>query len=130
MPNMDFEVYEGTTFRDLCKEIVLRSSSKKDQLDTLFSEVRRLIANANDAQVFLPRIKEFLDTGVKNDEQLIKLIAVIQRLQSSQIEATGGDTTGLSDEEKDQLLKIASKTSINQIKKDLDAIMVPPTLAQ
>ena len=127
MANLDFEVYDGKSFRDLCKEVVDRSQSKKDQLDTLFSEVRRLIQNANDAQVFLPRIKEFLDTGVKNDEQLIKLIAVLQRLQSSQIEATGGDTTGLSDDEKDQLIKMASKDSINQIKKDLDAIILPTT---
>jgi hypothetical protein len=111
----------------LCKEVVDRSQSKKDQLDTLFSEVRRLIQNANDAQVFLPRIKEFLDTGVKNDEQLIKLIAVLQRLQSSQIEATGGDTTGLSDEEKEQLIKMSAKDGINQIKKELDSIIMPPS---
>jgi hypothetical protein len=125
MANMDFEIYDGKTFKDLCKEVVDRSESKKNQLDTLFSEVRRLIVNSNDAQVFLPRIKEFLDTGVKNDEQLVKLISVIQRLQSSQIESNGGDTTGLSDEDKDQLIKIASKNSINKIKQDLDSILLP-----
>lgn len=125
MSNLDFDIYDGKSFRDLCKEVVERSTAKKNQLDTLFTEIRKLIQNVNDAQVFLPRIKEFLDTGVKNDEQLIKLIAVLQRLQSSQIEATGGDSTGLSDEEKEQLIKVASVNSITQIKKDLDSIILP-----
>ena len=127
MPNLDFEVYDGKTFRDLCKEIVDRSQNKKDMLDTLVSDVRTLIKNANDAQVFLPRIKEFLDTGIKNDEQIVKLVAVVQRLQSTQIEATGGDTTGLSDDEKEQLMKAAAKDNIKDIKKEVDSIVVPPT---
>lgn len=129
MANMDFEIYDGKSFRELCKDVVERSNSKRDQLDTLFSEVRRLIQNANDAQVFLPRIKEFLDTGIKNDEQLIKLAAVVQRLQAAQIEATGGDTTGLSEEEKDQLMlaATASKEQVIKIKKDLDSILLPPS---
>lgn len=126
MANLDFEVYEGKTFRDLCKEIVDRSQSKKDQLDTLISDVRTLIKNANDAQVFLPRIKEFLDVGIKNDEQIVKLAAVVQRLQSTQIEATGGDSTGLSDEEKEELIKNAAKDKMVEIKKEVDATVVPP----
>ena len=127
MPNLDFEVYEGKSFRDLCKEVVDRSQSKKDQLDTLCTDVRSLIKNANDAQVFLPRIKEFLDTGIKNDEQIVKLIAVVQRLQSTQIEATGGDTTGLSEEEKAQLMQNAAKDRIAEIKKEIDSVIVPTT---
>lgn len=127
MANLDFEVYEGKTFRDLCKEVVDRSQSKKDQLDTLISDVRTLIKNANDAQVFLPRIKEFLDVGIKNDEQIVKLASVVQRLQSTQIEASGGDPTGLSDEEKEELIKNAAKDKIAEIKKEVDSTVVPPT---
>jgi len=123
--NLDFEVADGKSFRDLCKDILDRSTSKKDQLDTLFSEVRSLIKNANDAQVFLPRIKELLDVGIKNDEQLVKLASVVQRLQSTQIEATGGDTTGLSDEEKEQLLQSATTAKLTEIKKELDSVVVP-----
>lgn len=118
--NMDFEVYEGKTFKDLCKDVVSRSESKKDQLDTLISSVRTLIKNANDAQVFLPRIKEFLDVGIKNDEQIVKLASVVQRLQSTQIEATGGDTMGLTDEEKEELIRNSAKENIIEIKKEID----------
>lgn len=127
MTNLDFEVCDGKTFRDLCKEVLDRSSSKKDQLDTLISDVRTLIKNANDAQVFLPRIKEFLDVGIKNDEQIVKLAAVVQRLQSTQIEAIGGDSTGLSDDEKEELIKNATKDKIAEIKKEVDSTIAPAT---
>lgn len=128
MANLDFEVCDGKSFRDLCKEVIDRSSSKKDQLDTLISDVRTLIKNANDAQVFLPRIKEFLDVGIKNDEQIVKLAAVVQRLQSTQIETTGGDGGGLSDEEKEELIKNAAKDKITEIKKEIDTSISSSTL--
>ena len=116
----NFEIYDGVTFQDLCKDVCTRSTSKKDQLDTLVSDVKSLIKNANDAQVFLPRIKELLEVGVKNDEQIIKLVAVVQRLQSTQIEATGGDGLGLSDEEKEQLMQTIAKDKLKEIKREVD----------
>ena len=119
--NIDFEVSDGTTFRNLCKEIIDRSTSKRDQLDTLFSDIRGHIKNINDAQVFLPRIKELLDVGVKNDEQLIKLAAVVQRLQSTQLDSSGGVSGTLTDEEKDQLIQVISKEKITEIKKEVES---------
>lgn len=123
MANNDFEIYDGKSFQDLCRDIVSRSQNKKDQLDTLISDIRTQIKQPNDIQVFMPRIKELLEVGIKNDEQLVKLAAVMQRIQSSQIEATGGDTTGLSDEEKEQLMnaKLRDIEKLTEIKKEVDA---------
>ena len=120
--NFDFEIFDGKSFKDLCKDVVDRSQSKKDQLDTLISDLRALIKQPNDAQVFIPRIKELLEVGVKNDEQIIKLAAVIQRIQSAQIEATGGEGTGLTEEEKEQLMqaKIRELEALKDIKKEVE----------
>ena len=122
MPDLNFEVYDGKTFRELCKEICDRSLNKKNMLDTLITDVRTMIKGPNEAQVFLPRIKEFLEVGVKNDEQIIKLAAVLQRLQSTQLEASGGDTAGLSDEEKEQLMEVRAKQveALKEIKEVID----------
>ena len=120
MGDLNFEIYSGKSFQDICKDIVDRSESKKNQLDLLFTDVRSYIKNINDAQVFLPRIKELIETGVKNDEQLVKLAAVIQRLQSTQLEASGGDTGGMSDEEKEQLLVNTTREKLKEIQSEVD----------
>ena len=105
MANLDFEVYDGKSFKDLCKDVIDRSVSKKDQLDTLVSDIRNLIKSPADAQAFIPRIKELLEVGVKNDEQIIKMASVVQRLQSTQLEASGGEYGGISEEDKEQLME-------------------------
>ena len=128
MPNLDFDIYDGKSFKDLCKDIVERSVSKKDSLDTLISDIRSLIKQPNDVQVFMPRIKELLEVGVKNDEQLIKLGAVVQRLYSTQIETTGGDVVGLSEEDKEQLLqaRIREIDNLKNIKKEVEMSISTP----
>jgi len=128
MPNLDFDIYDGKSFKDLCKDIVERSVSKKDSLDTLISDIRSLIKQPNDVQVFMPRIKELLEVGVKNDEQLIKLGAVVQRLYSTQIETTGGDVVGLSEEDKEQLLqaRIREIDNLKNIKKEIEMPISTP----
>ncbi len=121
--NFDFEVYDGKSFKDLCKEVVDRSRSKKDQLDTLMTEVRGHIKDANTVLTFMPRIKELLEVGIKNDEQIVKLCAVIQRIQAAQIEATGGDNTGLTEAEKEQLMQaqLRELEALKDIKKETES---------
>jgi len=125
MADLDFEVYGGKTFKDLCREVVERSQNKKDQLDTLVGDLRALIKGPNDIGQFMPRIKELLEVGVKNDEQLIKLAAVVQRIASAQIEATGGEGAGLTEAEKEQLVKnqMAALDALKTIKKETDEIV-------
>jgi hypothetical protein len=125
MANLDFEVCDGKTFRDLCKDVLDRSQSKKDQLDTLFSDCRGHIKNVNDAAVFLPRLKELLEVGIKNDEQNIKLIAILQKLQSTQLETSGGEDGILSDADKEQLLQNVAKEQLKDIKKTVDSNDIP-----
>lgn len=108
---MDFEVCDGKTFRDLCRDILTRADSKKNQVDMLYSDLRKYIKDAPSALNFVPQLKALIETGIKNDEQLVKLAAILQRLQSTQIEATGGEGSGLSEEDKAQLLKEVDELS-------------------
>jgi hypothetical protein len=120
--DIDFEIFAGTTFKDLCKDVVERSQGKKDQVDTLIGDMRTLIKGPNDVAQYMPRIKELLEVGVKNDEQLIKLAAVVQRIHSTQIEATGGEGSGLTEEDKERLLKnhlAEAEDTLKGIKKEI-----------
>ena len=102
----DIEIYKNKKFSDLCKDIVKNSENNRDQLDILISDLRSLIKTANDALMIVPLIKEYLDVQVKNDEQLVKLAAVIQRILSKQTVGADGEMTGfLTEDEKRQLMK-------------------------
>lgn len=103
--DLNFEIYKGKNFSGLCKDIVKNSENKKDQIDLLISELRSLIKTVNDAVVVVPLIKDYYDVGVKNDEQLVKLAAVIQRLVAKGESSGEGNNMILSDEDRKQLME-------------------------
>ena len=78
--DFNFEVFEGKTFSDLLKEIHKNSSDKKQQIELLISEVTSFMTDADTAVQIVPLIAQYLEVGVKNDEQLVKLAVVVQRL--------------------------------------------------
>jgi acetate kinase len=80
---MSFEFYNGKSLASLCKDIVSNSQSKRDQLDIMIAEIREKINTVNDATVLAPIVKSMLDTSVKNDELLVKLAAIGQRIVST-----------------------------------------------
>jgi hypothetical protein len=112
----EFEIYKGKSFSALCKEIVVNQNEKKDQLDILISELRSLIKGVNDAIVIVPLIRDYLDVGVKNDEQLVKLAAIIQRIISKNSEDSSAGVNGFSitDEERKQLMEEVEKLQSSQ----------------
>ena len=52
----------------------------------------------------LTLIKDYLEISVKNDDALVKLAAVVQRLVSASMKESEDGEFGLSDEERRQLL--------------------------
>jgi predicted nucleotide-binding protein (sugar kinase/HSP70/actin superfamily) len=104
--DFDIEIFKGKKFSDLMKDIYSNSSKKDRQINMLIGELRPLIKNIGDATVIVPLIKEYLEVGVKNDEHLVKLAAVVQRLVSTnnRVQAETGNSWMLSEEEKKQLL--------------------------
>ena len=96
------ELFKGTSFADLMSDVYHNSKKKDRQINVLISELRPLIKNIGDATVIVPLIKEYLEIGVKNDEQLIKMATIIQRVMNNNGTAENG--FGISEEEKAQLL--------------------------
>ena len=99
----DLEIYKGKKFSGLIKDVVSNSEQKRAQIELLIDELRQMIKTPNDAMVIVPLIKEYLDVGVKNDEQLVKLAAVVQRILTNQGQ---GENTGigLTEDEKKSLM--------------------------
>ena len=115
-----FEIFKGTNFSDLMKDIYHNSKKKDRQINTLIHELQPLIKNIGDATIIVPLIKEYLDVSVKNDEHLVKLAAVVQRLVGSANNTTDGEY-GMTDEEKERLLETAQQ-ELDAIEKEQDEI--------
>ena len=126
--DFDIEIFKGKSFSDLMKDIYSNSSKKDRQINMLIGELRPLIKNVGDATVIVPLIKEYLEVGVKNDEHLVKLAAVVQRLVSTnnRVQADTGQSWILSEEERKQLMNelddiAGAEKDINQKVVDLTA---------
>jgi hypothetical protein len=112
METSEFELYKGKTFASLCKDIVGNSEEKKQQIDILITDLRDMIKTVNDAVTIVPLLKEYFDVGIRNDEQLIKLAAIVQRLMAGKVGPDGeGGGSILTDEEKKQLMSAIEETA-------------------
>ena len=100
----DPEIFGGKKFSDILEEIHKNSTDKKVQIDLLISELTGYIQTANDVVQIVPLISQYLEVAVKNDEQLVKLATLVQRILN--VEAKGAEQSSLlSENEKEQLLK-------------------------
>ena len=103
------EIFEGKTFQDLTKDIYENTTKRKVQIDLLISEIHGFIQTIDDVVMVAPIIKEYMDTAVKNDEHLVKLAGVLQRIISK---SSNGDEESmlLSDSEKEELMATLQDT--------------------
>ena len=102
-------LFDDKSFSDLLKEIHGNQKKKAKQLAQLISELRPLVQSLGDATVVVPLIKEYMEISVKNDDQLIKMAAIVQRLSTST--SQNGDGGLLTDEEMNQLMDVAEEIS-------------------
>ena len=99
----DFNIFGDKKFSDLSKEIYENSKLKKTQIDLLIQEVHGYIQGIEDIAIVGPVLKELFDVAVKNDDNLLKLATVIQRIMNKQIDVMD-DASLLTDEEKKELM--------------------------
>jgi len=120
--SIDKEIFKGKTLSDLFGEIYDNSKETKAQVKGLIGELKPLIENIGDATLLVPMIKEYMEIGVKNDEHLIKLAQVIQRLEATI--ARGGveefDLSELQDLIEEQGLMDDEVKQVGEGKKDTE----------
>ena len=116
----DYEIFEGKTLSDVFKDIYDNSKTNKQQLEVLMKEVVGFIKDGDTAVQIIPMLKEYLEINVKNDEQLVKLATIVQRITAAEKRISdSGDEFGLTENEKQQLMDaIESDVQELQIKKD------------
>jgi len=100
----NYEIFEGKSLSDLFEDIYTNTQENKKQLEVLMKEVVGFIKDGDTAVQIIPMLKEYLEINVKNDEQLVKIAAIVQRIIASEAKGGSEDEFGLSDKEKEQLM--------------------------
>ena len=116
------EIFEGKSFQDLTKDIYKNTTDRKKQIDLLISEIHGFITTIDDVVMVASIIKEYMDVAVKNDEHLVKLAGVIQRIIAK---SSGVDEESflLSDAEKEDLIT-ALQEDVEDIQRESDRLDV------
>ena len=109
----DIKIFGDKNFSDLSQEIYENNKLKKTQIDLLIQEVHGYIQGIEDIAIVGPIIKELMDVGIKNDDNLVKLATLYQRIMSKQT-IDDSDVGLLTEEEKEQLM-----ASLEDVAEDL-----------
>ena len=107
-------IFDNKSFSDILKEIHTNQKKKSKQIGQLIAELRPLIQNLGDATVVVPLIKEYMEVSVKNDDHLLKMAAIIQRLSTGN--STNGTGDMLTEEELNKLQGIVEEISVQELK--------------
>lgn len=112
----EFEIFNGKSFKDLCKDIYANQLQRKAQIESLINDLRKMCVKVDDLPMIIPFIKDYINAANVNDDHLIRLAAIIQKLiiAEEQSKVAIGNT-GLSDEER--------KMIMSEIGTEFDAIV-------
>tara|TARA_R110001583_G_scaffold138322_1_gene289934 strand:- start:837 stop:1250 length:414 start_codon:yes stop_codon:yes gene_type:complete len=115
------EIFEGKTFQDLTKDIYENTNKKKLQIDLLISEIHGFITTIDDVVIIAPIIKEYMEVSIKNDEHLVKLAGVLQRIISKSSSGIDDESMLLSDSEKEELMSTL-QDSVQDLQNESDRL--------
>ena len=107
--SQDFELFPGKNLSGLFQEIYNNQVNKKQKISALIDELKKMVRHAGDMAVIGPLIRDLIESSLKNDDHLLKLATIAQRLIVAENKSVGDDGF-LSEEEKQQLLTQLEET--------------------
>lgn len=114
--NLDKEVFSGKKLSDLLEEIYEKQKSQESQLKDKIELLSNFIEGPGDAIAIIPLIKDLLDTGVKNNEVLLKVVQLFK--QPVDPKAGSSDSGILSEKDIQQLFDEVSNVKIGSVKEN------------
>ena len=108
---LEKEIFPGKTLAQLVEEVYRKHKSQDDTIKSEMLRLMDMIEGPGDAIVLVPLIKGFLDSSLKNDEVLLKLLTAFQKSQEAK-DRSVEDGGLLSEKDIEQLM--SEVTSIGQ----------------
>jgi c-di-GMP-related signal transduction protein len=104
---MDYtkEIFKGKSISDLMEEAYKDKQEKHKQLKGMISMLKDLINDGGDAVMMVPLIKDIMDLSIKNDDVLIRLLGIIQKIEASSSRILDNNDGVLSEKDKQLLFE-------------------------
>ena len=80
----EFELFPGKSLSGLFQDIYNNQVSKKQKISSLIEELKKMIKHAGDVEAVGSIVASLVDTSVKNDDQLVKLAGLAQKIIASE----------------------------------------------
>lgn len=124
----DYEIFKGKSLSSLFQDIYENQNYNRKQLDVLTKNITSMIKDGDTAVQIVPMIKEYLEINVRNDELLVKLAGIVQKIITAESKGESESEFGLSEIEKQEIMntilehdtKDLQDTS-DKIRKDIEA---------
>lgn len=106
----DFVLFGEKKLSDIFQEIYTNQRTKKQKIGDLIEEFKKAIRHAGDIPEVGAVIKDLVKFSVENDEMLIKMASIAQRIIAAESK-TPGDDGFLSEAERAQLMEELEKSA-------------------
>jgi hypothetical protein len=126
----DTEIFAGKNLSDLLRDIHDATVRKRNKIDDLITDIRQMVASPQDLIVYAPLIRGYLEVMVHNDEHLLKIAAIVQRIIAVEANNNKGSEFGdlLSEAEREKLISEAMK-ELEDATAKLEVSQLPQTPA-
>jgi PDZ domain-containing secreted protein len=98
-------LYDGKSLSDIFSEIHKNTDAKRSQINAYITKLVSLIRTPEDATIIGPVVHGFLEVTVKNDEHLVKIAQIAQKIVALSGKNTSSTHDFITEEEKQQLLR-------------------------
>jgi hypothetical protein len=113
---LDKEIFKGKKISDLVEEVYNKHKNQDQTIKNEFMRLADMIETPGDAIVIVPLLKGFMDSSLKNDEVLMKLLALFQKAYENKKSGDADDSGILTEKDIEQLFADVTNSKIKEPK--------------
>ena len=118
----DYEIFKGKSLSSLFQDIYENQNYNRKQLDVLTRNITSMIKDGDTAVQIVPMIKEYLEINVRNDELLVKLAGIVQKIITAERKGESESEFGLSEIEKQEIMNTILEHDTKDLQETSDKI--------
>lgn len=106
------EIFSGKTVSDLAKEVYEKHREQDSVIKQRIEQLSEMIESPGDAIVIVPMLKGYIDSSLKNDEALLKMLQLFQKQEEKKNNAAA-DNGLLTEKDIEQLFNEVSTYTVS-----------------